>query len=424
MRYHRTMLRRSIAVGFFLAVRHIRRSSLWSTLLIVAVMTLTFLNLVVVNGILTGLPAGAVLAYETQYTGNILISTPNEREFIRGSTELAAAARAHPLVAAVSERYLAAGSIEAGFSELRRADELPNEVAAQVVGIQPERESEVTGLRDLLIEGEYLAPEDEDAILLGSSLLSQYALDGDVRGFQSLDDVAIGSKVRVRVGGAIQDVWLKGVVESKVGDIQRRVFFTDTTLRAMLQRHDYELNEIAMNVTDREQVLTVRDSLRQITNPELALVQTAREAQGDFLEDIETTFQTLWLVIGLKGLVVASITVFIVIFVNALMRKKYIGILKGIGIEGLAIEISYVVQALFYAVVGSGVGLLILYAAIKPYFDANPIDFPFSDGLLLVPITGTLVRGVVLMIATMIAGYVPAKLIIRGNTLDAILGRS
>ena len=119
----------------------------------------------------------------------------------------------------------------------------------------------------------------------------------------------------------------------------------------------------------------------------------------------------------------AAVTLFIVIFINAITRRRYIGILKGIGISELAIEISYVLQSIFYAVVGSGVGLIVVYGLIKPALDAHPINFPFSDGILVAPLDATLMRVAILVVTTVIAGYIPAKLIVRRNTLSAILGR-
>ena len=415
----------SLRVGWFLAVRHLRRASLWSTVLIVAVMTLTFLNLVVVNGLLIGLPAGATLAYEQQYAGNILISTPREKRYLSNGQQLTAVARALPAVAAASPRYLAAGRVEANFTEVRPSDVIPNQVGAELTGIDPAAEAAITGLPALVIEGDYLTAADDDAVLLGSSLLAQYAQVGDPRGIESLEDVAVGSKVRITTAaGRAHDFWVKGVVQAKIGQIERRTFMTDTTLRKLLGRSGYEVNEIALAVPDPARVADVQAALQAISPPGEALIQTSVESQGEFLDDIAATFGTLGNVIGVTGLAVASITIFILIFINALMRKKYIGILKGIGITGRAIEFSYVLQALFYAVVGSAVGLLLLYGVIKPYFDANPIDFPFSDGLLVVPLPATALRVAILVMATMVAGYIPAKLIIRGNTLDAILGRS
>ena len=115
---------------------------------------------------------------------------------------------------------------------------------------------------------------------------------------------------------------------------------------------------------------------------------------------------------------------FIVIFINAITRRKFIGIAKGIGISGRAIEISYVMQSFFYAVCGSIIGLIMVYGFLVPYFANNPINFPFSDGILVASFVGTSIRVGLLILATIIAGYVPARLIVRKNTLDSILGRN
>jgi putative ABC transport system permease protein len=152
-------------------------------------------------------------------------------------------------------------------------------------------------------------------------------------------------------------------------------------------------------------------------------VQTSDEAIPQFLDQIKTTFGLLGNAISAIGLVVAAITIFIVIFVNAITRRRYIGILKGIGIEPRAIIISYIIQSLLYAVIGAILGIVIVFAFLKPLFDVHPIDFPFSDGILVATVSGTATRTIILLIATIVAGYIPARIVIRQNTLSAILGR-
>ena len=120
---------------------------------------------------------------------------------------------------------------------------------------------------------------------------------------------------------------------------------------------------------------------------------------------------------------VASITIFIIIFINALSRRRHIGILKGIGIERRIIEIAYVLQAAFYALIGSALGALLTYGFLVGYFEAIPIQFPFSDGILVAPPDETLIRFIVLFIITVLAGFIPAWMIARQNTLDSILDR-
>ena len=197
----------------------------------------------------------------------------------------------------------------------------------------------------------------------------------------------------------------------------------DKKLRQMIGRNDLNVAEIAIKVKPG---YTDEDLKLAITNQgfeRFAKIQTSSEAVPKFVKDISLTFSILGNVIGSIGLAVATITIFIVIFVNAITRRKYIGILKGIGVSSSAIEISYVFQALFYAITGIAVGIVIVFLVIKPYFDANPIDFPFSDGILVASLGDVMIRAVVLIFATIISGFLPARLIVKQNTLDAILGR-
>ena len=67
-------LKTDLRVGSFLAKRDLKRANIWTTALIVFVMTLTFLNLVVVSGILVGLIEGSVEANKRIYTGDVIIT--------------------------------------------------------------------------------------------------------------------------------------------------------------------------------------------------------------------------------------------------------------------------------------------------------------------------------------------------------------
>ena len=127
--------------------------------------------------------------------------------------------------------------------------------------------------------------------------------------------------------------------------------------------------------------------------------------------------------VGALALIVGAVTIFIVIFVNAITRRKFIGILKGIGITSRAIQISYVLQALFYALSGIIIGGIIIMTLLKPYIDLHPIDFPIAQGRLAITMSDIIIRGIILSITTIISGFVPAWLITRQNTLDSILGR-
>lgn len=414
-------LKISIRIGFFLAWRSIKHSSLWSTILIISVMVLTFLNIVVISGILVGLIEGSVSGWRGKFTGDVIVSTFTEKQYIENTQKVLSIIESTPGIDSYSTRYAEGGTVESNWKKKINITDKGESAGTTLVGIIPTDEIAVTGINKSLIEGEFINDNDFDQVVLGNLLLKRY-LPFEAAGFTAID-AQIGDKILVKVGDVSREVYLKGIIKTKVDENDRRVFFPASQLRQMIGRDDFNVDEIAMKLDEGVDPVEVRDRLLALGVGEFGKVQTYEDAQPKFLDDIKKTFALLGNVISSIGLAVASITVFIVIFINALTRRKFIGILKGIGIDRKAIEISYIFQSFFYAVIGSLIGLFIVFALLVPYFDANPINFPFSDGILVATVAGTMIRLAILIVITIIAGYIPARLIVRQNTLDSILGR-
>lgn len=412
-------------VGYFLAYRQLKRANIWTTALIVAIMTLTFLNLVVINGVLVGLIESAVQAARERGTGDLIVSKLQQKNQVEKSNEILSVLSGLSEVEAYSARYSASGVLNADYRRKLRSDETPNQVGASISGIDPVTENGITHLSDYMVEGAYLQDNDTDGILIGATLLYKYT-PIEVAGFMTLKDIEIGDRLKLTVGNNSKEVIVRGFVKSKVDENDFRVFMLDRELRKLIGRTDTNVDSIAVKTTEAsgdEGPVNVQRILFNNGFQDYARIQTWLEAQPKFLKDISATFGLLGNIIGLIGLTVALITIFIVIFVNAITRRKFIGIMKGIGIAPKAIEVSYIIQSVFYAIIGSGIGLLLLYGFLVPFIDAHPINFPFSDGILYAPLPGTLIRMTILIITTVIAGYIPAWMIVRRNTLDAILGR-
>lgn len=412
----------SLSVGLFLAIREIRRANLWTTVLVVLVMTITFLNLVVVGGILVGLIQGSIDANRERYSSDLILSPLRAKSYIEQTEGILNLIRNNPDVIALTTRYIQPGKIEANYKTKLRETDITDSAGALVAGIDPEAENSVTGISKFLIEGKYFEPNDFDQIIIGSDLLYKYT-PIDTPSFRTLENVGAGTKVRLVVGGIKREVTIKGVLKSKVGEIDQRIFMPAYQFKNMIGRSDFNVDEIAVKLSPKVLPETVKSFLLSRGVGEKAKVQTYSESQPKFLSDIKLTFALLGNLIGSIGLMVASITIFIVIFVNAITRRKFIGIMKGIGISRTAIEFSYMLQAMFYGILGTGLGVLIVFGFLKPFFSAHPINFPFSDGVLVATVSGTLIRVIILFIATVIAGYIPARIVVKQNTLDAILGR-
>lgn len=412
-------------IGLFLAIRQLKHASIWTTGLIVVVMMLTFLNLVVVNGILVGLIESSVQASEERYSGKVIISTLRQKSIIENSDEIKRVLLSLQNVTDVVPRVLAGGTIKSDYRRLLKEGETPNQAATNISGIIPSEEDKATGLSKYVIEGSYLDDNDKDGVLVGAFLINELTPIDSI-GFSQLRDVKIGDKLKVSVGENSKEVYLRGILKSKIDNIDARVIMTQSELRKLVGRSDTNVSEIAVKLTPgstEEDAVRVKEILIANGYDFDAKIQTALEAQPKFLKDMKDLFGLLGTLMGSIGLVVASITVFIVIFVNTLTRRKFIGILKGIGISSKSIEYSYIIQSAFYAILGAIFGMLVLYGFLVPFIDAHPINFPFSDGILYAPLGGTMWRVLALFITTIIAGYIPARMIVSKNTLDSILGR-
>jgi len=412
----------NLQIGFFLAVRQVKNASIWTTSLIIFVMVLTFLNLVVVSGILVGLIEGSIEQWHQEFTSDVIISSLDDKKYIENSQNLIALIKSFPEVEALSPRYSEGAVLEANYKTRKETDK-PNTAGTQIYGINPVHEDAVTNLSASIREGEYLVPGDYDKVLIGLFLLSQYVPVDDPN-FAALKNVTVGDKIRITVGDVVREVTVKGIIESKVDSLTRNVFMVDSQFRSMIGRNDGNVDQVAILLKKGADPVAVREKLKQSGAGDYAKIQTYVDAQPKFLKDIINTFNMLGTAFSSIGLVVASITIFIVVFINAITRRKYIGIMKGVGIEGSVIRLSYVFQSIFYALVGSAIGLLIVYGLLIPFVDKHPIDFPFSDGILVAPLGQTSFRVGLLVLSTIIAGYIPAWMIIRKNTLDSILGRN
>ncbi len=412
----------NLRIGLYLAIRQLRRASLWTTSLIIFIMVLTFLNLVVVSGVLVGLLQGSINEHRTEYTGDVVVSTLTDKSYIDNSPNIISLISTLPEVDSFSARYRDGAKLEANY-KTRKENDKPNIASAQITGIDPAKEDKVSGLASRVKYGSFLEQSDYDKVLLGKYLLSQY-VPVDSPDLAALHNVTVGTKIRVTVKGITREVTVKGILFSKVDQISRGIYMVDTELRDIIGRNDGNVAMISIKLKPNADPLAVKSALLRNGVDKFAKVQTYVDAQPQFLKDIIATFNMLGNAFSSIGLVVASITIFIVVFINAITRRKYIGILKGIGIRGRVIEISYVFQSIFYAVVGSSIGLAIVYGLLVPFFLAHPINFPFSDGILVAPVGTTMIRMGLLVFTTVVAGFIPAWMIIRKNTLDSILGRN
>ncbi len=412
-----------IRVAFFLFVRYIRGSNKWTTSLILFVMLLTFLNLVVINGLLEGIVVGSLEGTRTKALGDIFITAKEGKPFIDRTQYLISDLDADSRIKAFSARYAAGDVRVVEKSEYYNVTDANNEqefIQTTVLGVNPEDEKRTTHLDASIIEGQYLAGNDRGGVLIGRALLERYSPFGE----GVFGEVYPGDPVYIAFSGSkYQQYTVRGVFRTKAGELDLAIIMNKADIRLSRENPGNDSNFIAIRLHTSADAPVVKQHLITLGYERYADIETVEEAIGPFLNDIRITFKTLGTVVGAIGLIVASITIFIIIFVTATSRRRFIGILKGIGVASNAIRLSYVFYALFFSVIGTFLGLLLLFFLLVPYFQANPLDFPFSDGVLYFTTETLTFRMFLIFIATLIAGFVPAYYIVRKPAIEAIMGR-
>ncbi len=432
---------RFIRVGSFLGVRQIKRGSIWINILIISIMTLTFLSLVVIPGVLIGLTEGSFEQNREHLTGDVYLTNSSEYESIVNTQDIIRVLDTIPEVEHYTLRYKLGSTVEAGYIQRDDFTEDPERISISAYAINPEEEEKTTDISKFLVEGEMLSSDEAGYVLIGATLLEKYSAFSDL--FDPLKSVEVGKPVKITLqgkalegieqeqalregnsaSGQTTEFIVKGILDSKVGELSSAIFITEQDYRRVAQKTSLQAQEIVVKHNQKMSDEQFKEILISYGFDRYAKIQTATEAIPKFLSDVQQTFGLLGNMIGFIGIVVSSITIFIVIYINALVRRKFIGILKGIGISEGAIEFAYIMQSVFYALIGIGAGLLFLYGFLVPFFAQNPIDFPFSDGILVARVGPTLFRALILIIVTMLAGLLPARIIVRQNTLDSILQR-
>ncbi len=433
----------TLSLGFFLAIRQVTRGSKWATGLIIFIMMLTFLNLVATSGLLVGIVEGAGRAFREEWTGDLFIETRNEKDYIEHSNEILSVLSSFPQIQSYSSRIVAGAKIEANWQEKRKASD-ENSVSNQIAGIDPEKEDSTTKLSEAVVEGEWLQKDDVRGIVIGSAYIAKYSKVADL--VSLLRNVEPGDTVRVTVTGkkslvtleqnlavnpdlttsesVTQDFIVRGILDSKVQFVTSRAYILESELKKMLGKNDGDVSEIAILMKKGVDPYEVKTPLMDNGFGEYSKINSSEEGSPEFLVNIKLFFNIIGSILGSISVVVGLITIFVIIYINALTRKRQIGIMKAIGVTEFAIEFSYICQALFYVMFGSALAIAIIFLGIKPLIDAHPIDTPFAKIVLSAEPLTVAIKFLLVAAVSILAGYLPARIIVNTNTLNAILGRN
>ncbi len=406
---------RNLRIALFLAFKSIIRGNKATTALIIFILSLAFLNLVFIAGILSGVIEGINKQVVANLVSNIVIEPqeePTKKDFIIHAQDLREQIEQIPGVVAVASRYKLVGT----FSYDKEKNGKPKIRSGEIIGVDPTNEKNISQIAKRVVSGEYLEGFGNGEILLGSSLAGGY---GDSEELVDLGGVKVGEKVTVTfANGVVKDYAVKGIFKVQFGFVDRLAFITASEAESILGVHD-----------NASQVLVKTDETGH-EEPYVNKIQTIApnlkiRRWQDFLgglSGVSRSFDMITLIISAIGLAVAAITIFILIYVEVVHKRRQIGILKAIGIKQEIIIYSYIFQALFYALSGVIIGSILAVYVLVPFFASHPLRLPVGETGLSLNRTGLIYNTASLLIAALIAGFIPSWRAAKENILKAIWG--
>lgn len=404
----------TLRIALFLAFKSITRGNRVTIALMIFILSLAFINLVFLSSILNGVTVALNKQLKTNLVSNIVIDPqeePTRKSFIIHAKELQRQIENIPGVVATARRYRLAGAI--AYDKDRNGKF--KIVSGEVIGIEPEQEKRVTDIANKIVDGCYLEGLGRGEIVLGSDLAGGY--DGSE--LTSLGGAKVGDRVKVTFSnGIIRSYKVRGIFQVKLGFVDRLAFITVKEAESMISRYD-NASQVLVKTEETDSEGDYAKKIQTLA-PNLKVRKWIDYAGA--LANISRSFDIITFVISAIGLAVAGITIFILIYVNVVNKRRQIGVLKAIGIKQNIIVYSYILQALFYAVSGVIIGLLLILYVIAPFFVAHPLRLPIGDTSLALDRT-TVVYGILgLLAAAVVAGLIPSRQAARQNILKAIWG--
>ncbi len=395
----------------YIAYKSIVRGNRSTTVLMVLILTLSFINMLFISGLMNGFGGMIPQMFINDVSSDIAISPqekPDVKQFISNQTYLRSQIATIPGVLGTTRRYSLAGSV--AFDKDKSG--LYKSLSAGIVGVDPAKDSQIMGDYAVMRAGVFLTDSDTDQIVMSSALAGGY---GDVAP-SDLGGVKVGDKVQVTYSnGFVREYTVKGIYRDNMNILAS--YITSREAESVLGTYD-SASKILVKVDLERQPLAGYVQDVKMLGPNLK-VQTYEDTLGGYA-GIFRAINLVALIVSVISVLVAAVTIFILIYVNALNKRRQIGIFRAIGVKQSIIIYSYAMQALFYVLVSVVLGSLVVFGALYPYFSAHPINADIGFISLLFTAPGIASSVASFIIAGMLSGYIPSRIVARQDIISAI----
>lgn len=309
-----------------------------------------------------------------------------------------------------------------GFGLLSTGDQSSG---AQIIGIDPGAESQVSSLLGTLVQGELLSKSPRRGLLLGDILARSL-------GVEPGSEVAVVTQAADGTLG--NDLYqVTGIVHSGLVYLDRSLALVHwNDLQELLALDATQIHEVAIRINDpiSADLLSGRLNASGML-PVGAIVQSWGDLLPQLKDYVQLADGVVWFLISLIG-VFAALGVLNTMMMAVFERTREVGTLNSLGMNPFRILSTFLVESFFLALVGLGVGFMV-GAVLMYYLSTHGLDLTRWMGEVsmldtrLDPVLKAvwvwdqfLWSALGLMLAVLLATYIPARRASRMNPVEAL----
>ena len=398
---------RSLKVAALLAFTSVTKGNFRIALLTMLILVLVALNLLFVPGLLDGLAWGANDKLINTYSGDLLIESNEANPQIENASRLMSEIAQMIGVEAVTSRSNLGVEIDCGSEHSETV----------ISGIQPDADKNVFTIDSYLIEGSYLSPDDTDMILLGIQLAGADRPNLELYA-RSLRSVHAGDKVFVTyANGVRKEYTVKGIFYTEFIQTDWQAFVSQKEFYAVAPTMANSATTINIKTTKSA---NTNDIISRIESTTSGLKVMTWEDYAGIVHSMTASFGIIEVIMDTVNLLVAGITIFIVTYIDVANRKRQIGIQRAMGITPASITLSYLIRALFYALIAMALAVLIYIYGVIPLEVHFPFHFPFGNVYLRVMPFIMARTALTLFGVSILSALIPVYSVMRVKIIDAI----
>ena len=402
------MGKKELKVAFLLALRSLQRGSRSSVILTILIIGMCFTNMIFLPSLFNGIEQSITKQLVDYEVGNVLISPKSGDQYVTDLGATLDLINAMPGVERATPHYTEGAT----FTYRQRI------LGVSVRAITPDDEKYVSPLYTKMIAGSYLGESDTGEIIIGKPVAGDPTIREEDEYQPSLGGVRVGDSITVAyANGYTRNYRVKGIYFTGWSQADSSAYVSWTDMEQVLGKPLDQAQDITVKAKPGYSETFVKNELIQYGVSQK--VQTTSDLLSKSLGTAFQSFAIINLVSLIVSIIITTVVLFIVITIKTLNSRRQIGILKAIGVDKEVIMHNYGFQVIILAIMGIILGIA-LTSLLAVYMSIHPVVTPAWSATLYLTPMDLVMNSLILFIAALIAGYVPAYQVSREDIQTAM----